>query len=451
MIGRCLQLNEIKKQLVDKIGDTTEQANRVQWQVNIKKSKKPVKEKTQWVYYGTIIAFIGLLAFTIYLIPPVIDKGVSQIPEERVGVSKNHETSELYLEKSEYYEEVKKYLPPNGSKSVYLGGYENSGSTIETYWLNDYYVHQIISNTAISREQVYRINGSKLELVYSEAIPDLGEPSEWTDEELNKLPSISIVLEAPIQEGAEYEDGIVIETSTKVNTAYGSFSDVVVIEKKEDDSLSRKYYAPGYGFVKYEFEYLNENSGKYEPATNDDLSEFTVPTEEYMIPDRFEKNVVGNYKATFHSPWKPSPSGKQQATIEGRGEQAGEEGIAFLVIENMEKREFTLFKLIEDGEYKQFTPKAVEWIDEDRLFVIVGYAYGMVTMGGNLYELNIKENIVTPIITDLTNKEEIASVMVNNDGTFTYKKHVYDTDNFEQSESHIEEETLPIPPATEKD
>lgn len=59
--------------------------------------------------------------------------------------------------------------------------------------------------------------------------------------------------------------------------------------------------------------------------------------------------------------------------------------------------------------------------------------------------LNIKDNIVSPIITDLPPKEEIMTVKVNQDGTFTYEKHVYDTDAMEQSESHVEEGTLPIP------
>lgn len=70
----------------------------------------------------------------------------------------------------------------------------------------------------------------------------------------------------------------------------------------------------------------------------------------------------------------------------------------------------------------------------------------MVTTGGKLYELNIKDNIVTPIIEDLAPREEIMSLTVNEDGTFTYQKHVYDNDDFNYDEAHIEEGTLTIPP-----
>jgi hypothetical protein len=66
-------------------------------------------------------------------------------------------------------------------------------------------------------------------------------------------------------------------------------------------------------------------------------------------------------------------------------------------------------------------------------------------MNGNGWqiELNIKDN-VTPVIEDLGVREEIMSVKVNGDGTFTYEKHVYDTDQMEYNDSHVEEGKLPI-------
>ncbi|WP_277347083.1 hypothetical protein [Psychrobacillus sp. BL-248-WT-3] len=40
---------------------------------------------------------------------------------------------------------------------------------------------------------------------------------------------------------------------------------------------------------------------------------------------------------------------------------------------------------------------------------------------------------------------------MNNDDTFTYQLHVYDTDAMEGSESHVEENTLPLPKPGERD
>ena len=59
--------------------------------------------------------------------------------------------------------------------------------------------------------------------------------------------------------------------------------------------------------------------------------------------------------------------------------------------------------------------------------------------------LDIKNNIVTPIIENLPEHEEIMAVKVNKNGTFTYKKHVYESEHYDHNESHIEERTIPIP------
>ncbi|WP_185907812.1 DUF4652 domain-containing protein [Psychrobacillus soli] len=178
------------------------------------------------------------------------------------------------------------------------------------------------------------------------------------------------------------------------------------------------------------------------------ISIFITPSvfskEKENTPSQFQAKVEKNYEANFHSEWKKSLDGSQQATIEGKGESALEEGEAVIVIENIKSKKTTIYKL-KNNELSQYTPKYIEWIDENRLFVIIGYAYGTVTTGGKLYELNIKDNSVTPVIEDLLENEEIMAVKVNKNDTFTYKKHVYDSDNYDYSESHVEEISIPLP------
>lgn len=437
-------MNEIKEQLLTKMGDTSERVHRIQQQVNLKKSKQLNENKERWVYYGIFVTFIGLLAFSVSLLPSKLTNEYGQLTEPGLVVPTLDEETEIILEKGVYYEELKQYLPPHGAEAVFLGGFENGGSTTQTYWLDDHYVQQVISNDGGSVERIYRLNGSQIEIVYEEMVDDVSGRLQWSNNELNKLPRGEIFLEAPLEIGDEYGDWTVMETSGRVTTTYGDFTNVLIFESIKDDSQMRRYYVPGFGEVKWESDYLDEKGdGEYEPMISTDLTTFKVAKEEVIIPAHFDVEIENNFKPSFHTPWQPSPSGNQQATIEGIYAQAGEEGEDILVIENLETGESTIFKL-KDNEHGQYTPKKVEWIDEDRLFVIIGNAYGMVTMGGKLYELNIKDNIVTPIITDLTLKEEVMSVKVNQDGTFTYKKHVYDTDNMYQSESHVEEGTLPI-------
>lgn len=439
-------MNEIKQQLLTKIGDTSERVHRIQQQVNLKKSKKTNENKERWVYYGILITFIGLLAFSANLWSSKLINKNGQLTEPGVVLPTEDADTEnvLELEKGDDYEQLKQYLPPHGATAVFLGGYENGGSTTQTYWLDDHYVQQVSSNDGGSVERVYRLNGSQIEIVYEEMMDDLSGRLQWSSEELNKLPQGELFLEAPLEIGDVYGEWTVVNTSGQVATTYGEFTNVLILESIKDDFRMRGYYVPGYGEVKWEGASMDKESGDYEPMSTTDLATFTLTEEEVVTPAHFDVKIENDFTPTLHTPWQPSPSGNQQATIEGIHAQAGEEGESILVIENLETHQSTIFKL-KDNEYGQYTPKKVEWIDEDRMFVIIGNAYGMVTMGGKLYELNINDNIVTPVITDLTSKEEIMSVRVNQDGTFTYEKHVYDTDNMEQSESHVEEGTYPIP------
>jgi hypothetical protein len=442
-------MNEIKQQLIEKIGDTSERATRIQQQVNFKKLQQPVVKKKQWAYYSTIVAFIGVLAFCIFIIPSVLNEGegkqTEQEPPELVIPTKENGDGAV-VDKGEYYELLKQYFFPDESEAVFLGGFENGGVKTQTFWLSDHYVQQIISHDGGIVDQIYRLHGNQIELVYEGMVDESG-PSQWTIEELNKLPMLQIVLKAPFEIGDEYGEWTVIETSGQVTTTYGSFSNVLVVENADDDVRMRKYYVQGFGEVKWESAFLNKDSVEYEVFMTTDFATINNSlTVEEKTPSHFDAKVETNYKANSHSGWKTSPDGSQQATIAGRGEYASEEGEAVLVIENLETSESTINKL-KDNDQSQYTPKYVEWIDDKRLFVIVGFAHGTVTRGGKLYELTIKDNIVTPVIEDLSEREEIMSLKVNEDGTFTYQKHVYENDNYSYNESHIEEGTLPIPPA----
>lgn len=441
-------MNEIKQQLISKIGDTSERENRVRQQVNLKKIQQSVEKKNEWPYYSTIIAFIGVLSFCIYLIPssqpvtgnesPQVSIPIDEDDEETVSTP-NTEEGIVDLVKGEHYELLKQYFPPNESVAIFSGGFENGGVEIQTVWLNDYYVQQISSNDGGIVELIYRLNGDQVELVYQDMI-DGSVKSNMSSGELNELPSLEVVFKAPFKVGDQYGDWTVIETSEQMKTSYGSFTNVIVIENTSDDIWTRKYYAQGFGEVKWESAERNkENNEYYEVFISTELVSIKVKT-----PSQFDVKVELNYKAENHSGWKTSPNGSQQATINGKLEHASEEGEALLVIENMKTKETTIYQL-RDNDLSQYTPKVVEWIDENRVFVIIGPSYGMVTRGGKLYELNLKDNRVTPVIEDLSVREEIMSLKVNADGTFTYQKHVYDTDDMNYDETHIEEGTLPIP------
>lgn len=440
-------MNDIKQQLLAKIGDTSVRETRVKQQVNLRISQQPESKRIHWGYYGTIIAMMGVLIFCINFLPSVLTEETTNIndvnpPEIVPPIEESDDTADL--EKGENYELLKRIFFPGESEAEFVGGFENLGLTIQTFWLSDFYVQLVLSGYGGTTENIYRINGDQIELVY-EGMIDGSQRSQMSPDELNKLPVLHIALKTPYELGDKYGDWTLIETSGDVNTAYGSFTNVLVFELVADETRLRKYYAQDFGMVKWENAFFNEDSNEYETMVQTELSSIN-PSQAMAenTPSHFDTNVDLNYTANSHSGWISSPMGLKHATIDGRGEKASEEGEAVLVVQKFDTSEATIFKL-KNNENGHYTPKQLAWIDENRLLVIIGYAYGTVSTGGKLYELNVKDNVVTPVIEDLTEKEEITSIKVNNDGTFTYQKHVYDTDNFSSHESHVEEGTMTIP------
>lgn len=120
--------------------------------------------------------------------------------------------------------------------------------------------------------------------------------------------------------------------------------------------------------------------------------------------------------------------------LEGRGKQGGEEGEGVIVIRDMTTFEDTVLKL-SGNLYRQTTPKEIVWIDENRLFVTVGMAYGMVTWGGDLYMLDLRDLSVTPIIVNKSVREEVSLIERLWGDAFNYTRSIYKTENVD-TEDH---------------
>jgi hypothetical protein len=71
---------------------------------------------------------------------------------------------------------------------------------------------------------------------------------------------------------------------------------------------------------------------------------------------------------------------------------------------------------------EQYTPKVLTWLDNRRLLVIIGYAYGTVTAGGDLYLYNVDKGKLELVLTP-GDDEEISDIKVNKDKVIiTYAK-----------------------------
>ena len=342
-------------------------------------------------------------------------------------------------EETDYSGLLKSYFfPPEDLDQFFVGGFENGGVKVQTRWLSDKYVQQISHSDGGSVERIFKITNNQIELIYESSFDD-SKTSVRTVDELEQLSTLKIVMKAPFTIGDVFDEWTLIDTSGKVSTLYDEFENVLILERKSEDYLARKYYAAGFGEVKMETMFYNENSGQYEEMINTELSSFGPIMNEVSGNLKFRVFEEDKFNYDLSNDAELSPSKTRHAILDGRGIDF--EGINQLIVENLKTGKFTIYKY--RYEYEQKTPKDIEWIDENRLYVIIGFAYGTVTMGGDLYILNVVDHSITPVFEANNSKEEIMSIKANGDGSFTYKKHIYEDE--ELSVGHVVEEIITPP------
>jgi hypothetical protein len=136
----------------------------------------------------------------------------------------------------------------------------------------------------------------------------------------------------------------------------------------------------------------------------------------------------------MNTPWETSPNGELEATIEGKGEKAQEEGYSSIIFKDIKTGVLTKLSLENEEKY-QITAKDLEWIDSSTMFVIMGDPFGTVSMGGKIYKLNINNGEVY-LYKDTNNPKEEYTTVIKAGNTFKFDKYVYDDANF--TTGHIE-------------
>lgn len=153
---------------------------------------------------------------------------------------------------------LKRYFMPNATTAYFKGtGNEFASYKETTTWLGEDYIQTVVNNGGATVEKVYRITQNEIQLVLQQEVPD-ESITVFTEQELNQLKKIDIVLEVPLQEGKKVGNRQIVSMSTEIDTAYGHFKDVLVVEEIQDQSKTLYYYAPDYGLVRTEFYQGNE-------------------------------------------------------------------------------------------------------------------------------------------------------------------------------------------------
>lgn len=161
---------------------------------------------------------------------------------------------------------------------------------------------------------------------------------------------------------------------------------------------------------------LTAGEASVKSALNDEVRESAQESkkDEVYVPSFAKKTLDKNTAVKFNTPWENSKNNKFSASVEGKGSEALEEGIGTIIVKDVGSADMWGFSLL-NNDIKQFSPKAVKWIDDENLLVIVGLGYGHFTQGGDLYILNInsaKAAKADPANTaKLFNKSEITKIL----------------------------------------
>lgn len=140
--------------------------------------------------------------------------------------------------------------------------------------------------------------------------------------------------------------------------------------------------------------------------------------------------------------WRDSPHRKFSALIEGENAEGIEEGIYPIILRENTKGKG--YKLSLKDTSIQYSPKKLQWWDDDNLLVIIGYGFGTITKGGDLFIVNIETGNTYSVYKTKDDKKEImdAEKISNNDGSIDLKLklNVYEDENYIRS--HVEEKLI---------
>lgn len=148
---------------------------------------------------------------------------------------------------------LKRYFMPSGTIAYFKGtGNEFASYKESTTWFGENYVQTVVENGGATVEKIYRITADEVQLVLQQEVPE--QPtSVYTEQELHALETIAVMLTVPFEEGKKMGNRQIVMIPTEIDTEYGHFTDVVVVEEVLDNSKTRYFYAPDYGVVRTEF------------------------------------------------------------------------------------------------------------------------------------------------------------------------------------------------------
>ena len=227
-------MNEIKRQLDKKMGDTSARSAKIRTMVE--HNKKQTNKKSTMPYYVTFVAFLALLTVVLYMNPFEIKAPTTSTPApiELQEPSTNP---------------LNKFFKEDGDIAYFQGVYNEYATFTETTtWLNEDYVQITVDNGGMEVRKFYKITQEAIYLVYEDN-PEIDGVIALTVEQLQKMEPISTLLVANYKEKTEINDQLHITYPAQLNTPLQHFENVIQITEENDYGKVDYYYAENFGLI----------------------------------------------------------------------------------------------------------------------------------------------------------------------------------------------------------
>ena len=285
-------MNEIKRQLNKKMGDTTSRTNSVIQKIEQgkKRTQMPRKTKTSNApIYMAITSFVAVLA--LFLLVGPFGKDFNQanpVVETPPVIEPGEEEDSSYKDLLRSY-----FFKADGDVAYFHGiGNEYASFTETTTWINEDYIAISVNNGGNELLTIHRITDDSIEVLVEDSSEE--GPALPTVEELDKMPALYTLIEAPFD--GQQSNGKTVQLNVPFKTPYGEVQALVIEENfEESNAISKHYYADKLGLVGKTYEtddnylvasYLN--SINVAPIPDNDLTiniynETTKQTDNYPI------------------------------------------------------------------------------------------------------------------------------------------------------------------------
>lgn len=146
---------------------------------------------------------------------------------------------------------MRDYFLPDGSKANYKGEgneFAQLKIVVAQPYENYFVIHE--NNGGAFIQRIYKIETDKISIVKETMIDAKQEFPTLV--QLEALKPIGVYLQKPFSVGSAFGDWTIVQTGLTIDTPFKTFDDAFVIEKKDKDSVIRKYFVQGFGEVKRE-------------------------------------------------------------------------------------------------------------------------------------------------------------------------------------------------------